>query len=281
MEMQGGSVADRPRMIAAGEILSGGHNLVFTPVGGRLRQMRRALHTHLQPKAAGEYQPLQMSHAKQMILNILDDPSNFRNHPITYAAATIMEVAYGKNTSTVATDLEVIEVRQIMDMLRTVGRSAPYLVDSIPWLKYLPWYGQELRHGYEMAKRLHTSQLNRVKQQMVRDADIGHSFAKYVLENGHFYGLTEIEMAFLAGALFGGGSDTVSLAICTVLMTAACFPEEQAKVQAELDEVVGMHRGSSTSRLQFYRFNDPSPLKRRPSLTKNPFPVCKLSSLRL
>ncbi|OAX37091.1 cytochrome P450 [Rhizopogon vinicolor AM-OR11-026] len=236
MEMQGGSVADRPRMVAAGEILSGGHNLVFTPVGDRLRQMRRALHTHLQPKVAGEYQPLQMSHAKQMILNI-DDPSNFRNHTIT-----LFEVAYGKNTPTVVTDLEVIEIRQIMDMLRTVWRSATYLVESIPWLKYLPWYGQELRHGYEIAKRLHTSQLNRVKQQMQSNADIGHSFAKHVLENGHLYALTEIKMAFLASALFGGGSDTVSLAICTVMMAAACFPEEQAKVQAELDEVIGMHR---------------------------------------
>jgi cytochrome P450 len=40
-----------------------------------------------------------------------------------------------------------------------------------------------------------------------------------------------------------------------VLMAAACFPEEQAKVQAELDEVVGKHRGSSTPHLQPYRFN--------------------------
>lgn len=30
-------------------------------------------------------------------------------------------------------------------------------------------------------------------------------------------------------------------------MAAACFPEEQAKVHAELDAVVGKHRGKSTS----------------------------------
>jgi cytochrome P450 len=28
-------------------------------------------------------------------------------------------------------------------------------------------------------------------------------------------------------------------------MAAACFPEEQAKVQAELNAVIGRHRGSS------------------------------------
>ena len=55
-------------------------------------------------------------------------------------------------------------------MFRTVLGYATYLVESIPWLKYLPWYGQELKRGYESSKRIHTSQLNRVKQQMVRIA---------------------------------------------------------------------------------------------------------------
>jgi len=41
------------------------------------------LHTHLQPKAAEAYEPLQMSNAKNTVLNILDDPYNFQNHVIT------------------------------------------------------------------------------------------------------------------------------------------------------------------------------------------------------
>jgi hypothetical protein len=40
-------------------------------------------------------------------------------------------------------------------------------------------------------------------------------------------------------------SPQTTLAICTVLMAAACFPDEQAKVQAELDAVVGRYRGTS------------------------------------
>ncbi|KAJ8580951.1 cytochrome P450 [Rhizopogon salebrosus TDB-379] len=208
MEKQGGSVADRPRMIAAGEIFRGGQSLAFAPVGERFRLMRRALHTHLQHKVAEEYQPLQI-----------------------HAAATIMKVAYGKNTPTVATDPEVVEIRQITETIVKVPGSGNYLVDLIPWLKYLPWYGQELRRGYEKSERLNTSQLNHVRQQIQTNEDVGPSFAKYMLENGHLYGLTETEMAFLAGSFFAGGSDTVSVAIYT-----------QAKVQAELDDVIGRHR---------------------------------------
>jgi len=40
--------------------------------------------------------------------------------------------------------------------------------------------------------------------------DIGPSFAKHMLEDGHSYGLTEIEMAFLAGAFFVAGAKPVS-----------------------------------------------------------------------
>jgi hypothetical protein len=39
--------------------------------------------------------------------------------------------------------------------------------------------------------------------------DIGPSFAKHILENGHLYGLTEIEMAYLAGGFFGAATETV------------------------------------------------------------------------
>lgn len=102
MENQGKLTADRPRMIAAGEMFSGGMGIGFAHWGDRFRRMRRlvvritpsrlsyvstwcrALHTHLQPKAAVAYQPLQMSHAKDTVLGILDDPhSDFQKHVLT------------------------------------------------------------------------------------------------------------------------------------------------------------------------------------------------------
>ncbi|KAG1741451.1 cytochrome P450 [Suillus paluster] len=242
MENQGKSLADRPRMVAAGEIFSGGFSIGFAPFGERFRRMRRALHTHLQPKAAEAYQPLQMSHAKHTVLDILDDPYNFQNHVTTYAATIVMKVAYGKNTSTSATDPGVIEVNELIKMIIKIIRPGAYLVDSIPWLQYLPWYGRDLRRGFERNMKLNAGYMNRVKGQMQSDVDIGPSFARYMLESGHLYGLSEAEMAFLAGAFFGAGSTTTSASICTVFIAAACFPEEQAKVQTELDAVIGRHR---------------------------------------
>ncbi|KAG1746566.1 cytochrome P450 [Suillus paluster] len=242
MENQGKSLADRPRMVAAGEMFGRGLGITFAPVGERFRRMRRVLHTHLQPKAAEAYEPMQISHAKHTVLDILDDPHNFQNHVSTYSATTVMKVAYGKNTPTSATDPEVIEINELFSMITEVVRPGAYLVDSIPWLKYLPWYGRDIRRGSERHTKLNAGHMNRVKEQMQSNVDIGPSFAKYMLESGHLYGLSEAEMSSLAGAFFGAGSNTTSVAICTVFMAAACFPEEQAKVQAELDAVIGRNR---------------------------------------
>lgn len=107
-----------------------------------------------------------MLHAKNTILGILDDPCNYHNHVTICAATTIMKTAYGKSTPTSATDPEVVEIKQRIKMSRIIMRPGTYLVDWIPWLKYLPWYGRDLKQEFENTKKLNAGQLNRVKEQM-------------------------------------------------------------------------------------------------------------------
>ena len=69
------------------------------------------------------------------------------------------------------------------------------------------------------------------------------------------------ELAYLAGSMFGAGSDSVgsrkflcrdlvliihetATAISFVIIAAATHPQAQSEVQAELDSVVGKDRGS-------------------------------------
>ncbi|KAG1728952.1 uncharacterized protein EDB91DRAFT_1034130, partial [Suillus paluster] len=229
MENQGKSLADRPRMVATGDILSGEFNIAFAPVRKGFVECR-ALHAHLQPKAAEAYQPLQI-YAKNVVLDILDVLSHTTWRTI-YAATTITRVSCEKNTSTSATDPEVIEVNQPVRMIGAILRPGAQLVDSIPWLRYLPWYSQDLRWWFEHEARR-------------CNVDIGPALAKYMLESVHLYGLSETERAFLATAFLeicGSYQGQTSATICTVFMAAACFPQEHAKVQAELDAVVRRHR---------------------------------------
>lgn len=125
MEKQSKVVAGRPRLAAA-ELVTRGLGVLLLQANDRFRRLRRALHSHLQPKSADAYQPMQMSHAKFVILSILDDPDNFQNHATTFAATTSMKVAYGKTTPTSATDPEIRESRQLTRRFRVILRHGHY-----------------------------------------------------------------------------------------------------------------------------------------------------------
>ncbi|KAG2133694.1 cytochrome P450 [Suillus clintonianus] len=241
LEKQGGVSNDRPSMISTGDMLSGGQSIAFSHAGDRVHQMRRALHSHLGPRVVDLYEPIQLSYAKHAVVDILDDPSKFQNHTLTFMASVVMRVAYGKTERTFSGDPELKDARQRLEALGKSQRPGAYLVDSLPWLKHIPWYGKALRREFENGKKVYLAQLNQVKQQIQRNEDVNPSFAKFMLENEHSYQFTELEMAWLVGGLLLAIHST-SVALCTIFMSAALHPEEQAKVQAELDAVIGRNR---------------------------------------
>lgn len=72
--------------------------------------------------------------------------------------------------------------------------------------------------------------------------DVAPCFATYITQKQQEFGLSDDEVAYLCGSIFGAGSDTSSSAITICVMAAATHPEIQKRVQKELDEVVGDSR---------------------------------------
>jgi hypothetical protein len=80
MEKKGAAVADRPRFVAAQEILSRGMRILPTRAGDRIRRMRRALHSFMQYAVATKYGPIQIANAKNVVLDILENPTAHAMH---------------------------------------------------------------------------------------------------------------------------------------------------------------------------------------------------------
>ncbi|KAF8139802.1 cytochrome P450 [Boletus edulis] len=241
MEKEGVSIADRPRLIAAAETLSGGMRIVTSGIGPQLRRARRALHTMMQPKMAETYEPLQFRHAKDVLLDILDDPERHQMHARRYAASVVMGMTYGKVTPTSYSDPEVIAVNRCLKRVGHAMLPGAYLVDTYPILQYVPGYLTQLKKWHEEELELFEGQLNTVRKQMA-EGTARPCFAKFLIENHQEYQIPEKEMAYLAGAMFGAGAETTASAITIMIMAAALHREAQSKAQEELDRVVGRER---------------------------------------
>ncbi|KAH7920047.1 cytochrome P450 [Leucogyrophana mollusca] len=240
MEKEGGLLADRPRAVAAGEILSRGLRMILAPAGEQFRRLRKAAHTHFNAKAADSYAPIQMESARDVIVNILDDPNNHQTHAKRYAASVILKVTYGKTARTSDADREIMLIHKMLERFQALMRPGAIL-ESYPILKYIPKYTSYLEEWRREESQLFHEQLDRVQDEL-NTGGAGPSFVKYLLEHQNEHKLSREEMAYLAGSLFGAGSDTTAVAIMVLVMAAARHPKAQALVQEELDNVVGRDR---------------------------------------
>ncbi|KAF8797498.1 cytochrome P450 [Phlegmacium glaucopus] len=241
MEKEGAYLVDRPLNISAGETLSGGMRVLLTPAGDRFKKMRRALHAHLQPKLVTSYAPTFMRHARQHILDIIDGPDKHQDHAKRYSASVVMALAYGQNPKSYE-DPDIQAVNRCLTRLGNTLRPGVWKVDVYPFLRYIPGYLKELQDGHAEELALFKRQLNVVRSNMERGEGLPPSFGKYLLERQKELELSDNETAYLAGSMFGAGSDTTASAISVSIMAAACYPKAQAKVQEELDNVIGKER---------------------------------------
>lgn len=80
-----------------------------------------------------------------------------------------MELTYSKTTPTTYSDPEIQAiVKGLRNMFKAL-RIGNYLVDTFPWLKYIPLGGvSELRQFHEEELSLFHSQLRTTREKMVR-----------------------------------------------------------------------------------------------------------------
>lgn len=98
MEKEGSALADRPRMIAANDFLSGGKRITLIDNSEHFRRLRKAIHTHFQAKAVEMYKDIQSEQARILILDFLDDPKNHQELAHRYVMYAVCVMRLTSNT---------------------------------------------------------------------------------------------------------------------------------------------------------------------------------------
>ncbi|EIW84580.1 cytochrome P450 [Coniophora puteana RWD-64-598 SS2] len=239
MEKAGGSTTDRPRSVVGGELMARSGRLIFEGAGDHFRTVRKAVHTALQPKAAKSYQPIQIDHARRVILNIMDNPDKFADHLQSYASSVTIQIMYGKCTPTSATSPEV---QRILQNGRNGSNSlipGRFIIEALPVLKPLHRLGGMKRICDALENTPGIWWLGRA------EGTAASSFLRNMIETQDEHRLPDYELAEVTSILFGAGSDTTTVGLNFAILAAAEFPEELKKVHEELNKVVGRERAPS------------------------------------
>lgn len=238
------SYSSRPQQVFANDLVSRGLRLTFMPYHDLWRTERKLIHKLTSPQASGTYEPMQELESTQLMIDMLERPKAFWGHCQRYAGSLIMQIAFNKRANR-NTDPAVADMRAILEDLTAAAVPGKKLVDSLPALNYLPGplapWKAEANTLFARQNELFSGHMNDVKQQVASGQD-AHCFVKYLLEGQKDSGITDQQIAFLAGVMYGAGSDTTSDAIATFIMTMLNHPEHQKKAQEELDRVVGRDR---------------------------------------
>jgi cytochrome P450 len=132
--------------------------------------------------------------------------------------------------------------QQALQLMEAVDLIIPglYMIETLPWLLKVPkWlynFPSQLRSGSAIGAGFFYL-LAKEGSQAPED-----NFAKLLIKNQEKEGLSNLEVASLAGNLLGGGVDTTSSTMLSCILAMCVFPDVQRKAQAEIDAVVGNDR---------------------------------------
>lgn len=239
MDRRSNIYSDRPRLIMASEILTGGIFMIFTKYGDVWRKMRRASHEEFSIRGCEKFQGQQHEEAALSVLDILETPDEWQDCLKRSTASNILTAVYGRERLT-PKDKPLI-TRIHAHTARIAGAVVPgaYLVEIFPFMKHFPtWMAKWKKDGLDWYKR-ETDMF----EKLCDDIDTQkHSFVRGLKENQARHGLTKPEAAWLAGIMFSAGAETTLGTLFNFVLAMTLYPNVMKRAQAEIDSVVGRDR---------------------------------------
>ncbi|KZT41671.1 cytochrome P450 [Sistotremastrum suecicum HHB10207 ss-3] len=234
--------ADRPNNIMFDKLVGSTNIMTRTKYRDpRFPKYRKMFHDELGVRGGKAHWAVQEQEARVFLMNLLNDPENFLLHTRSTASAAIMKVTYGYTPSK-ENDYFVNLIREWMASFVDAGRPGLWLVDTYPFLQYLPrWFpGAEFLAIAEKQKRMNetilSTPINWVKNEMAAGR-AAPSFASKYLSQPNLSAEDEDIVRVVSGVMYFAGSDTA-----TFFLAMTMNPLVQKKAQQELDAVLGSER---------------------------------------
>lgn len=141
---------------------------------------------------------------------------------------------------------EVHQIYSLMSDFSVIAKPGAYIADTLPFLGGLPvclqWWRKPLQPYFDKQAKLWMSFFTLLKTQM-ESKSAPECFVKQLIDSDYAsQGISDLQVAFLAGSMIEAGSETTSAALNTAILYLSANQDVQRRAHEELDRIVGPSR---------------------------------------
>ncbi|CAE6421570.1 unnamed protein product [Rhizoctonia solani] len=207
---------------------------------------RRYANQGFNKKATTKYHAGQTRDVHVFLQRLVSNPENFVQEFNMLLGKIIMRVTYGYLV-TDADDPYVTSSDAAIESLGRVAMMGNYLVDSYPFLRYLPkWlpgmgFKTQAQEWSKLPNRMANVPFEWAKKQMAAGTATP-SFLSELLEQNQGGHHAEEIIKWAAASMYGGGAHTTVGILSNFVLAMLLHPKVAEKAREEIDRVVGMDR---------------------------------------
>ncbi|KAG1729295.1 cytochrome P450 [Suillus occidentalis] len=245
--------SDRP-YIATLEPFGWSVNFALIGYGDKWRLCRRLFHQTFRPDSALKFRPMQIKRAREMIVNLIDDPQNYHSHFATFSSSVGMSVTYGYQTSPRDDPLVRIVENALVIGLEMMTQERATLLQLFPFLLRLPdWcWGSTIKRDAQVSARrmaeITDLPFQYVQKRMAENLSPGlvsmvsDNLQRMEKPDQTSNPIFETALKDAAATAILGSYETTTSTLMTFALAMVLYPEVQRRAQAEIDSVVGEDR---------------------------------------
>ncbi|KAJ3554822.1 hypothetical protein NM688_g2905 [Phlebia brevispora] len=237
--------SDRPRFVLAGDMIGMDRLIPLRRFGEDHKLERKLMNQALSATAVTKWRPTVTRGVYNLLLALLDEPSDFVAHFRSMAGSLIFTVIYGYE---IEKDHDPY-VKLADELAQAMGNAIglDWIVEFLPFLRFIPglpssrFAAKYRARTEECVERPHQLFKSLPDREEKRNSLCG---SLLFADDGKFSATPEVEerVKWIAASMYSAGMDTTVTTLTQFIMIMVLYPEVQRKAQKEIDEVVGPFR---------------------------------------
>ncbi|KAG1849795.1 cytochrome P450 [Suillus tomentosus] len=245
--------SDRP-YIATLEPFGWSDVFVFTSYSDEWRLCRRLFHQTFRSDSALKFRPMQIKQAREMIVNLIDDPQHNHFHFATFSSSVAISATYGYQTSPRDDPLVRIMENAIALGLQVMTPEKAILLKTFPFLLKLPdwcWGSSIKRDARTSTNRMREMTdvpFQYAQEHMAETSALGQfsmvaeNLQRIEKQDQTSRPLFEGALKKAATTAIMGSYESTTSFLTIFALAMVSYPDVQKRAQAEIDSVVGRDR---------------------------------------